>query len=734
MKKNSSARHTIHPYVAPVLLCLFLLGALRGQARYATITGSVLDSDNRPLLGVNVYLRGTILGSATDSEGKFRIDRIPPGEFLLIVSAVGYEEKKMVIRVRKGDTLDVGVLTIQPSPLTSEPIVVTASKYEQGVQDVAASVSTVSEKEIRFRNITRLDQALQYIPGINLNSSQINIRGSSGYSRGVGSRVLMLIDGIPLLTGDTGEINFEAIPINLIDRIEVVKGAGSALYGSSALGGVVNVITRPIPDRPTFFARAYGGWYSLPQYEEWIWTRQSRFLNGQSVNTTRKFSHVGIFLGASRDEDQSYKRNSWFRRQTGTAKLEWEISPFQQLNLFGNYMHQRRGNFLYWRDLSHALEPPADQLDDWVETRRFFLGGNYRYILSQKQILQVRSMWFRNRFDDNVSEGGGNRSTSNNGRLEVQYNTQMGEHFFTAGGDVYVNSATSNIFGNQSAGGGAVYFQDEWPFFSELTATIGGRLDYYTIRRVRSDVRFNPKLSVLYKPRRAMALRASAGLGFRAPSLAELFTSTTAAGLRVIPNINLKPESSVSAEFGWNQVWQNWLVTDLAFFYNRFENLIEGQLLPSAEIQFQNVVKARIVGMEAAVSGTFFERHLTVNLGYTFSDPRDLVRDDYLQFRPRHLLYVSAKANISLLEAGIDYRFISRYDRIDKTFALVVRDADARVAAHIVDARILADFARYQLPVQFSLQLNNLFQYNYVELIGSVAPIRHYVFALELAL
>ena len=113
----------------------------------------------------------------------------------------------------------------------------------------------------------------------NMNSTQMNIRGSSGYSRGVGSRVLFLIDGIPILTGDTREVSYDVIPTYLIERVEIVKGAGSALYGSSALGGVVNMMTKEIDQLPHYYLKMYGGLHSQTAYPQWNWSDKSRSPN-----------------------------------------------------------------------------------------------------------------------------------------------------------------------------------------------------------------------------------------------------------------------------------------------------------------------------------------------------------------------------------------------------------------------------------------------------------------------
>jgi len=716
--------------VIALLLSLLCYGVL--PAQNYQIIGRVTDQDGKPLPGVNVYLKGTIFGSATNDAGWFRIDRVPAGEFVLVFSVIGYQEKELPVSVGKHTSLTVGEIRLNATPYQAGPVVVTASKYEQAAQEVPVSIAVVSEKDIRFRNIISIDEALQYIPGVNLNSTQINIRGSSGYSRGIGSRTLLLIDGLPFLTGDTREVNFDVIPTYLIQRIEVIKGASSALYGSSALGGVVNVITPPIYEQPRIYARAYGGWYSEPYYPQWRWSKDNRYINGQSVYYSQKKGKMGWAAGFKRDEDDSYRRNGWVRRWNITGRWQWDFSPYRKLELLGNFMDQRRGNFLFWKSLRNALEPPEDQLDDRVHSRRFFIGGKYRWILRKDKFINLRGIWFRNHFEDNVSEGGGNISDSDNLDFEIQYNSTLGGHFLTLGAEGYRNSATSNIFGNHYNSGGAVYFQDEWAPFSRWRVNAGGRLDYYNIPIIGQDIRFNPKLGVVFRPRVGTAFRFSAGSGFRAPSLAEYFTSTTAAGLKVIPNFNLKPESSFSAEGGWNQLWSTFLISDVTIFYNYFQNLIEPSFTPKAKVQFQNVTRARIWGTEVSLNARLKHPQLTGGIGYTYMDPRDLTRNDFLQFRPRHLLYSYLKWEFLFAELGIDYRYIARYDRVDETLGLIIPDVEARVAAHIVDLRLAADFPNADIPLKFSIQVKNLFQYNYTDLVGSVAPIRQFMISLEL--
>jgi len=697
----------------------------------ANIKGKIVNEELHPLIGANVYLKGTILGSTTNLNGEFLIEKIPKGKYVVTISVIGYEQKEIPVTVVKDYHYDLGTVKLKPSPLQGEPVVVTASKHKQNLQDVPVSISTLGRKEIELRNIITLDKALQYISGVNLNSSQVNIRGSSGYSRGVGSRVLFLLDGVPFLTGDTREINFETIPVYLIDHVEVLKGAGSALYGSSALGGVVNIITRGIEPGTHFYFKIYGGIYSEPSFSQWKWTEKNRFLNGSSVLFSQKIKNLGVMLGGSRDQDDGYRQNDWFQRHSVNGSLQWDISPFQHLTISGNFITKKRGNFLYWQDLNHALQPPLEQRDDRVETQRYYLSGNYRYILNKNRYLTIRGIWYHNHFEDNVSKGSGNISTSKNLNTEIQFNSQIGSIFLTTGLEGTWNSATSNIFGNRNGYGSAAYIQGEWELSKRLKGNFGVRFDYFTLDSVKSDYRFNPKVGIVFKPFSGGALRSSIGFGFRAPSIAEAFTSTSAGGFRVVPNTNLRAEKSFSFEIGWNQILTPWIATDLATFYNRYADLIEGTFQKSLQVQFQNITKARIQGIELNLNGGIWNKKIQYRLGYTYVDPRDLENDQFLIFRPRHLLQSNLQFNFYIFHLGLDYRYISKYDRIDERLALLIPDAEKRVPVHVVDVQFLTNFRLGQLPCSTSLQINNLLRYNYVDLVGALAPLRHFILTFQ---
>ena len=148
-------------------------------AQTAGIRGNVVDKSGSPLAGVNVYLEGTVLGSASDETGTFQIARAPEGKFNLKFSMIGYQQKDTTIVINADKLFDLGDFVLSEIALQSQPIVVTASKYEQNIQDIPISISTITAKEINYRNSTKVDEALKYVSGVNMNRDQVNIRGSN---------------------------------------------------------------------------------------------------------------------------------------------------------------------------------------------------------------------------------------------------------------------------------------------------------------------------------------------------------------------------------------------------------------------------------------------------------------------------------------------------------------------------------------------------------------------------
>ena len=724
------------------LWAIVLVVAVSSQvfASGGSISGRVMggsEAQPEPLIGATILLQGTVRGTTTNTNGEYKILDVPPGMYTLQVSMVGYQRKiRSGIEVKDSQSTVIDFL-LSSSPVQVDQVVVTASKRAQSLQEVPVSISVLDAAQINLRNAQTIDDALRYIPGVNMTGFQVNIRGSSGYSRGAGSRVLMLLDGIPFLTGDTGELNFESIPVGLVDRIEVVKGASSALYGSNALGGVINIITKDIPDRPMTTIRLYGGMYNKPSFAQWDWSSHSRFYEGQSFSHSIREGNLGVSLYLSHQADDGYRLNDYHRRYNVYVKAKEDYSSSSSLTMNFGLLDQYGGQYLYWRNLDSALLPPSLQQNDDVRSTRYFVNGTLNTVLSDKFLLSTKGMWYHN-FWGFRTRSGGSQSQADDFRLSTTSTAMLDSvHTVTAGVDANADAVAGDFFDRHTIGGFALYGQDEMKLTHAFAVTLGLRYDFEAAGLTTPGGQVNPKATLSYAPFEGTTLRASVGRGFRVPSVAEAFLQQSVNNLVTLPNKDLQPEKSVSYEVGASQTLGGFGLFDIAGFRSDYDNLIEAGLIVSGtdvEVQWRNVTQARVQGVETSLNLGVFDGGLSTNISYTYVYPQDLTAHDILKYRPRHLFYASLIGRLGWFTAEADFRYVSRMERIDEEFVLtgIVPDGDQLVDNKVTDIRASVEFSISSVPMKLTAAVNNLFQYNYVELIANMMPPRTYSLVLEM--
>jgi iron complex outermembrane receptor protein len=720
---------------------------MAAQPNAGSLTGAATDAKTQELLtGVNVLLRGTIRGTITDAHGKYQLSGIPAGTYDVTFSLIGYTAETIhQITILPDTSLRMDVRLMQ-APIQADQVIVTASRREQSLREVPVSVSTVSSKMIADHVSVTLDDALRYVPGVYMMQDQVNIRGSSGYSRGVGSRVLILIDGLPYITGDTGEIPWETIPMFQIDRIEVVKGAGSALYGSNALGGVINVITKEIGEAPEFRFRLFNGIYAQPKYTEWDWSDKTRLNTGGFISYSSRTGPFGYLFSISRMVDESYRESDVYHRWGVYSKFSYNFSQYQSATLTANIQWRRHGNFFWWKSLNDVTRPADSQLGGEVNSTRGNVSFAYKEILSDRFFYSLKAIYFGNFWQDNIYGRVGNTAASHTTQVDAQATYEPSpNHVITGGVVANYDRIITDIFGSHPGVGAGFYVQDELTPLPSLKLTAGIRYDWQRIWKeifaspaATSPSQLNPKIGLTYSLSPTTTLRASYGEGFRYPSMSELFTSvnTGLSQITIAPNDSLKPERSVSFEIGGSQWLTERIYLDVALFQNNFYDLIEAGVKPAEfVIQFNNVTRARISGFELGMKADMFDRFLTSDISYTYIDPIDLSDNSVLKFRPRHLFYASVTAQYRQWQIETSYRYVSRVEAIDENLVRLapIVDGDNRVPCSVVDAGVTYNLAKLGLPLNIGLTVKNLTNYYYVELLGNLSPVRTYYFSVESA-
>lgn len=712
------------------IFIIIILNTITIFGQSFSVSGKVIDSNGNPIERVNIIIKENKLGTASDKNGNFKFNNLTSGNYSIVFSAIGYSKNEVNINLTTN--INNLIIRLETSIFQSEQVVVTAGKYEQLKNDLPVSAEVIRGEEIEKRNFSSLDEAMRFIPGVSITLDQISIRGSSGYSRNAGTRVLLLIDGIPLYTADSGEIIWELLPISEIERIEVIKGAASSLYGSAAIGGVINIIQKKTTDNPETYIKGTFGFYDKPAHAEWDWSNERRSYNSLTVSHKNSFENGGYSFSLSRFQNDSYRMNNSYRQYTGSFKLNYKFNETSSFQLFGNGLNRESGNFLFWKDIKNALVPPDNYLGEKVFSNRYMFGLIIRKLVSEDFFYDLKSSYYINKWEQRAIPS--NASTSAIFRTELQTNYILNEKAVLISGiEGSFSKVNSNIFGNPFANSFSLYSQIDYKITPKLLTSFGTRFDLTSTDSLDNEFDISPKLAFNYKLADNFILRTSGGTAFRAPSLAETFTSTSASGILILPNPKLKPEKSISFEIGMNYTLNEILKSDFAIFQNEYYEYIEPQFNSSGQVQFQNVTRARIQGFEFNNQIFLFANYFSLNINYNYLWGRDLNNNSPLKYRPRHTIITGLNTALNNFEAGVDFRYLSKVESVDKEFVDfgIIKQGDTRVDIMITDLRFLYKLSDLNLPGRIILTANNIFNYNYVEMLGNISPIRHFTLGLE---
>jgi outer membrane receptor for ferrienterochelin and colicins len=667
------------------------------------VLGAVVDSaDQRPIEGATVLVQGTPLTVLTDVRGEFRLRPVPVGPRQIRVIAVGYQSVTVSVAVPAADTVRLRVpLTATAVELPGIEVTATRSRREAG--NSPASVAILGRRELAQRNVTTMDEALPFVPGVTLNNSDITIRGSTGIAQGVGSRVLLLLDGHPVLTGDGGEIDFEEIPLLDIERVEVVKGAYSALYGSNALGGVINMITSPLGETPQTVVRGHFGVYQVPS--RYKFTDDPLTQQGVGVQHSRRLGGTGIRLFAGRETSDGYTQNGAKRRWLLRAKLgslPGALHPWDGYVIFASEIDY---DFFAWRsaDQRFEVDTTSNALGDNERATKLLVGGSFTPVVGSAAMLQVSPYFNFNHLRNDFQSNDNYHDAAKAGSTLSLLVTPREGHSLTVGVDGGYTRVTSNFLGGHDLRDAAAFLQYELRLLDPLRLQAGGRLDYHGATGGSGETTVNPKLGLVASPAEGLSLRASVARGYRAPSAIEQFVNTFQFGFQVEPNPELRGERAWAGEVGLTATRGRWWL-DAALFQSNYHGLIS----PAPDsarpfvFQFQNVDRARVRGFDTGLRVRVWSDRLDLQGSYLYLDTRDLNRNTPLVYRSRHNLTGTADLLGGLV--GVDLRFRSRPE------AVLVYPLDPRKHIAVVDLRL--GYRIFGTGLQF--KVTNLFQNDYV--------------------
>jgi outer membrane receptor protein involved in Fe transport len=754
------------------LLCFFYVSAL---AQQATLKGKVIESEKRePLIGVNIITEESSIGTVTDLDGNYSLN-LEPGSYSIHYKFIGYTTITKKIKLEAGQIHTIDITMISESQ-TLGLVVVSSSKYEKKIDEEIVSMEVMKQSTIEDYNAVTSDKALARIPGVQLLGDQISIRGGSGYSGGAGSRVLVLLDDLPYAAANNSSPDLNSLPMENLEQIEVIKGAASSIYGSSALNGVINVRTAWPKAEPYSKLTLFYGTYNNPfekNKKHLVWWDKRPMFGGVNFAHRKKFKTFDFVVGGNYSEDGGYLYKSSVRRSRTYIKTRWRPQKIENLSLGinANLGHTSGDFFFLWgnygdttggRFVPNSLKPLIDEkcqcLDSLAYTPKEI--GTYSYIPvafdpyllyfdKKNNMHSIKGRYFFTR--QRTSSGEDTDASSFYGEYSFHTRLKVGKilKFDVVTGLVGIyGDIESKLTGKKKQRNAAAFLQLDTKLFDKLTLTIGGRFEYIKLDTLKSFYKPIFRGGINYQLAEGTFIRASAGQGFRYPSVAEKFSSVVRNGIEVIPNPNLKEEISWSAELGLKQAFKisKWFgYVDVAGFLSRYYDMIDFGFEPGGTFKFQaqNLLDtAQIAGFEISTiaHGDLFGIPFNFLIGYTYLDARELtdaarndtLRINYLNYRNKHTAKADIQATVKKVSLGITSTYNSFMINLDRNMSSVPGLTEFR-RVHNNGQMIFDIRAGYDVTQHFKILViaKNILNTQYMIRPALVEPPRNYTVQLS---
>jgi outer membrane receptor for ferrienterochelin and colicins len=605
---------------------LFIPSVIFSQVK---LSGRVTGGDTTVVGGATISIVGTTIGTVTDKTGYYHINKIEPGTYIIRASFVGFETQEQSINIIN----DVKSLnfSLKEANIDLNEVVVTGTKSEKTLKNAPVLTQVISARKMLELGITNATDALQnMVPGINIRHDgtlvKVTLQGMDG------KYVLFLIDGERIAGEVDGDVDYSMLNLENIDHIEVIKGASSSLYGSNAIGGVINIITKKINE--PFDAKLY--------------SRYSKFnelYTGGSIGLKKGIIGSRTSVNFSRTDGYDITPDSphdWTQNPYSTYQIsqKFEITPSSKFSLtpYFTYYQFERANV----SARHAHDLYID-LNAGLKGQ-YFIGKSF-----------IDFSYYRDRYNTySILEQLNNRRDTVSYDIIQTFRTQGNFHLsdrntLTAG----LEYNTERLFSTRVEGG--IRNASEAVIYLQEDIRIGERWDLIAGLRGsnHSNYGFNaaPKISLMYK-QEPFNFRASAGTGFRSPALKDLYLYFEHFGQFIIEgNPQLKPESSkyISGSVEFSRPWNNSSVT---VYRNVLSNMITEELVPLPDstsettYQYQNISSATIYGIDF-LSKQKITKGIWASAGYSYVHSRDNETHDQLYNTTKNSGNISVDYNFS---------------------------------------------------------------------------------------
>jgi len=758
-----------------IYIILFLLNlCIIHTYAQSGIKGKVTDAENnKPIEFANITI-GDKHGAVSDANGNFYFSDVPAGEYTLKISHVSYETLIQKIEIIQGKTTEKDFL-LKPVAYSADEVVVTATKTENFIQDIPSRINLITPRQMEAMPTLTTDELLAHVPGINLSrsfgifshSASVTMRGLNGQEQG---RVLVLIDGVPTNKSDGGSVNWNLLNNDQIERIEVVKGPGSSLYGGNAMGGAINIITKkPVQSIEGKVSADYGTYNTMRGQLYLAGRLNPESDKGFYWNLSSFYRQSDGYMTASEADQLAnpYLVESDLMEWAATAKLGYDFNTNNSLELSllyydddratGEKVYQPEGNNRE-HDTYHVRANYTGEKNKlkW-NIHLFYLNEDYKRI----------SEWMK---DDYTFYKVLSTRTDLGALSSLSYHLSL--QTITAGVDLKQGSvdakdeyytSTDIVFNRGKMNTLGLFVQDEIRLLQEkLTIIAGLRFDYakffdggFEIQDPTAETTFmlayhngnlsednwnalSPKISAQYEFTKDYRIYASYAKGFRPAVLDDMCRSGRIRGGFKVADPSLQPEYLNNFEIGGDARFFNRLRISVSAYYSIGEDFMyyvnTGDSLDLGFglrpiIKASNISEVEIYGLEIEANYLLSDNIiLKANYAYAHSqimkyepldvtDPVDLT-NKYLSDVPSHMGSVSVNWRNEILNTGITARYkgerwVNDLNQIDE---IVLSDKYPDYIT--VDLKLSKSFKK----LFASLGVQNIFDTQFYDSKGAVCP------------
>ncbi len=560
--------------ILTIILCWVVIPAAFSQG---IIQGRVYDqSTGNPLQGADVLVRRN-QGTITNEGGFYRVST-QPGHVTLSFQYTGYATVTRSLKALDRDTLflDVG---LENKVSEIDQVVISASRIEQRISELSVSMSLIKPSALAQNHITDTKELINKTSGIEVLDGQASIRGGSGFSYGAGSRVLALIDGLPVMSSDAGNIRWQFLPLENVSQIEIIKGAASVAYGSSALNGVINFRTADAGPKPVTRFYAETGLYDIPRNDNWKWWDTPRQFASASVSHLQRFGNTGVGIGVNLLTDNGYRKLNDNRMARMNLKVKHDHKNIEGLSygLSFNGGLTEKTDFVLWENATTGALKHSESTAIGLQSHFFTLDPFISFQKGETTNHDFRARWQSSR--NNFPESAQNNSSGSNFYAEYQFGHRFSEIVsLNAGLSENYSWIGSNFYGDHQGLNAGAFAQLDVHATSRMRFTSGVRIEQNWLDNEHDKVVPLFRAGFNFRAFDYTFLRASFGQGYRYPSIAEKHASTTLGSVRIFPSLSIQPEKGWNAEVGVKQgIGSKYFsgLADIAFFYSQHTDMIE---------------------------------------------------------------------------------------------------------------------------------------------------------------